>query len=31
MEIKNTLTHIVNYENTIFAKKIIWTVQHDVR
>ena len=28
---KDTLTHLVNYEKTIFDKKIIWKVWHDVR
>ena len=26
IQMKNTLTHIVNYEKTIFDKKIIWKV-----
>ena len=27
---KNTLAHIVNYVKTIFEKRIIWNVRHDV-
>ena len=28
MYMENALNHIVNYEKTIFDKKIIWKVQH---
>ena len=28
---KNSLTHIVNYEKTIFDKKVFEKVRHDVR